>query len=117
MEDCRNKGRICQGVAHTKAHIFTVSRGPVHSAAITKAAHAVGNFGDKHSAAIKNGLKLAGQVGEHHHSTKILNYQVWDIRKKYKSGRYTQSELGVMFDVSSHCIWRVITGRDRFKNL
>lgn len=48
------------------------------------------------------------QIGSNHHNSKLLESDVLDIRKKYKSTEYTQKELAIMFNVEPSNISSII---------
>ena len=60
--------------------------------------------------AIRNGKKPS-QQGESHSQVKLNKIKVKKIRKLYKSGGYSRSQLGDKFDVTKACIQAVVEYR------
>lgn len=55
----------------------------------------------------KNGL-IKVKYGEETNNSKLTNEQANEIREKYKTGKYTQKQLGILYNVSSTTIYYII---------
>jgi hypothetical protein len=51
------------------------------------------------------------RLGEGHGMSKLTKEQVKEIRALYKTGTYTQTGLGRIFDVTNSAIWRIVHRR------
>lgn len=60
--------------------------------------------------AFKTGLMDKGQ---NHKSSKLLDKEVKSIRKKYSTGKYTQKELGRIYNVRQSTISRIVLDQIR----
>lgn len=62
---------------------------------------------ENQSHAIKHGLN--NNIGELSGRAKLTKQQVIQIRKKYKTGKYLQKDLGAEYDVATNTICQIIT--------
>lgn len=61
---------------------------------------------ENHQHAFKIGLKNI--KGEKHPCSKLKDIQVSEIRKKYKTGKYTQKQLGKIYNMSERSICGIV---------
>lgn len=54
-------------------------------------------------------------IAENHCNAKLSNYDVLEIKKLYSSGKYTQKEIGVMFNTAHTNVSRIVNGKRRGK--
>lgn len=68
---------------------------------------AKGHLGSKRSASAKTAISQ-GHIGEKNYSAKITNEEAINIRKKYSTGKFTQSELAEEFKMHQCNISRIV---------
>jgi len=49
--------------------------------------------------------------GENHPGVKLTTEKVLQIRDMAKTGQYSNHDLGLLFEVTRHCIFRIVTGK------
>jgi len=65
-----------------------------------------GTFADNNRDRARRGR--SNQVGEANNGAKLTNKKVIEIRKKYKTGEYTQQGLADYYGVTQHAIWDIV---------